>query len=39
MRKIRNEGDRCWNYSTTVGESSEHPTICDRCVEALSGKF
>ncbi|NEQ42906.1 MAG: isoleucine--tRNA ligase [Leptolyngbya sp. SIOISBB] len=31
--------ERCWNYSTTVGESSEHPTICDRCVEALSGNF
>ncbi|MGF1459355.1 MAG: isoleucine--tRNA ligase [Leptolyngbyaceae cyanobacterium] len=31
--------DRCWNYSTTVGESSEHPTICDRCVEALAGQF
>ena len=28
--------DRCWNYSTHVGESSEHPTICDRCVAALS---
>jgi isoleucyl-tRNA synthetase len=31
--------DRCWNYSTHVGESSEHPTICDRCVEALSNNF
>jgi isoleucyl-tRNA synthetase len=31
--------DRCWNYSTHVGESSEHPTICDRCVEALAGSF
>lgn len=31
--------DRCWNYSTTVGQSSDDPTICDRCVDALSGQF
>ncbi|MDB9525668.1 isoleucine--tRNA ligase [Oscillatoria sp. CS-180] len=31
--------DRCWNYSTHVGESPEHPTICERCVEALAGRF
>lgn len=31
--------DRCWNYSPTVGQSSEHPTICDRCVAALAGEF
>lgn len=31
--------DRCWNYSTHVGESAEHPLICDRCVSALAGKF
>ena len=31
--------DRCWNYSTYVGESAEHPTICDRCVAALNGQF
>jgi isoleucyl-tRNA synthetase len=31
--------DRCWNYSTFVGKDSEHPAICDRCVEALNGKF
>lgn len=31
--------DRCWNYSTHVGESTEDPTICDRCVEALAGTF
>lgn len=31
--------DRCWNYSTHVGESAEDPTICDRCVQALSGQF
>ncbi len=31
--------DRCWNYSTHVGESAEDPTICDRCVAALNGQF
>ena len=31
--------DRCWNYSTHVGESTEHPTICERCVEALAEEF
>jgi isoleucyl-tRNA synthetase len=31
--------DRCWNYSTHVGESVEHPSICERCVAALAGKF
>ncbi len=27
--------ERCWNYATSVGENSEHPTICSRCSEAL----
>ena len=27
--------ERCWNYSTHVGESAEYPTICERCVAAL----
>ena len=27
--------ERCWNYSTRVGESSGYPTVCERCVEAL----
>jgi isoleucyl-tRNA synthetase len=31
--------DRCWNYSPTVGQNSEHPVICDRCVDALSDRF
>jgi isoleucyl-tRNA synthetase len=30
---------RCWNYSTHIGESTEHPHICDRCVGALAGIF
>ncbi len=31
--------DRCWNYSTHVGASQEHPLLCERCVPALEGKF
>lgn len=31
--------DRCWNYSTHVSESIEHPLICERCVSAVDGKF
>ena len=27
--------DRCWNYSTGVGESEVYPTVCERCVAAL----
>jgi len=28
--------DRCWNYSTHVGENSRYPTVCERCSEALA---
>ena len=27
--------DRCWNYSTHVGENKRYPTVCERCLEAL----
>jgi len=27
--------DRCWNYSTQVGESTRYPNACERCVAAL----
>jgi isoleucyl-tRNA synthetase len=38
MRVIAAEGakcERCWNYSTHVGENKRYPTICERCSEAL----
>ena len=28
--------ERCWNYSTHVGESERFPTVCERCVTALN---
>lgn len=27
--------ERCWMYSTTVGEDKENPTICHRCSEHI----
>jgi len=31
--------ERCWNYSTDVGQFEDHPTICERCYEALADQF
>ncbi|HEY1469036.1 MAG TPA: isoleucine--tRNA ligase [Candidatus Acidoferrum sp.] len=28
--------ERCWNYSTHVGENPQYPTICERCSEAIA---
>jgi isoleucyl-tRNA synthetase len=28
--------NRCWNYSVHVGESTEDPTLCERCIPALN---
>jgi isoleucyl-tRNA synthetase len=28
--------ERCWNFSTHVGENARYPTICERCSEALT---
>jgi isoleucyl-tRNA synthetase len=28
--------ERCWNYSTRVGENNRYPTVCERCTEALA---
>jgi len=27
--------ERCWNYREAVGNDAMHPTLCDRCVEAV----
>ena len=27
--------ERCWNYRTAVGTNVQHPTLCDRCIEAV----
>ena len=28
--------ERCWNYRPTVGTQPQLPTLCDRCIEAVS---
>jgi isoleucyl-tRNA synthetase len=28
--------ERCWNYSTHIGENPRYPTICERCSEAIA---
>ncbi len=27
--------ERCWNFRPTVGQSAEHPTLCDRCASVI----
>jgi isoleucyl-tRNA synthetase len=27
--------ERCWNYREAVGKDVAHPTLCDRCLEAI----
>lgn len=27
--------ERCWNYRDAVGKDAVHPTLCDRCLEAI----
>ncbi len=27
--------ERCWNYSTRVGEDANNPTVCERCAAVL----
>ncbi|MEO0948858.1 MAG: isoleucine--tRNA ligase, partial [Cyanobacteria bacterium J06641_5] len=39
VRAAGEKCDRCWNYSPTVGQSSEHPLLCDRCEASLAGSF
>ncbi|GAA4348588.1 isoleucine--tRNA ligase [Kangiella taiwanensis] len=29
--------ERCWHYREDVGSNSEHPTICNRCVDNVVG--
>jgi isoleucyl-tRNA synthetase len=28
--------ERCWRWSPRVGESPEHPTLCDRCLAVIT---
>jgi isoleucyl-tRNA synthetase len=28
---------RCWNYWPSVGKNADHPDLCQRCVEVVTG--
>ena len=28
--------ERCWHWESDIGQNAEHPTICGRCVEAVT---
>ena len=30
--------DRCWHRRADVGQDSEHPTLCMRCVTTINGE-
>jgi isoleucyl-tRNA synthetase len=34
----RQKCERCWHWETDVGSNPEHPTICGRCVKAVTEK-
>ena len=34
-RAAGGECERCWNYSTRVGENAKYPTLCERCAPVV----
>jgi isoleucyl-tRNA synthetase len=36
-RALGQKCERCWHWEEDVGEEPKHPTLCGRCVEAVSG--
>ena len=32
----RQKCERCWHWETDVGKNAKHPTLCGRCVDAIS---
>ena len=30
--------DRCWHHHVSVGKSSDHPLLCERCIANIEGK-
>ena len=35
LLKAGEKCERCWNYSTRVGEDKNYPTVCERCAPVL----
>ncbi len=31
--------ERCWNFSTSVGQDADYPLVCDRCVKVLKADY
>jgi isoleucyl-tRNA synthetase len=29
---------RCWNYWPSVGQNSDYPDLCERCVAVVTGR-
>jgi len=29
--------ERCWHYRDDVGANADHPTLCGRCIDNLTG--
>jgi len=29
--------ERCWHHNDTVGENTQHPTLCARCIDNIEG--
>ena len=39
VKRAKAEGEkceRCWKFSTAVGESSAHPTLCPECAAVMA---
>lgn len=34
-RATASKCERCWHYDKSVGESQAHPSLCDRCTDAV----
>ncbi|MGH7273080.1 MAG: isoleucine--tRNA ligase, partial [Nitrospiria bacterium] len=35
VRAVGQKCERCWNYRPAVGQYSQHPTLCDRCIKVV----
>ena len=36
LRSPFSKCERCWNHRSSVGQSPEHPALCDRCVHVVT---
>lgn len=38
MASAHEKCERCWHFSSDIGVSESHPTLCQRCVDNIDGK-